>query len=183
MRKKPVMPFNDASDQVLISDSISESKRLQKSIMVLTQDESMDENEVHYCKHDEANGVILTLQKKATKQIDEGKLHEALHNLNKSLALQQKLYGKKHASVAATLNTMGEVLSNMGENQRYMAMVALEESLAIRQDLEPGSEETTVTLKNLWLLLHESNVGISSDGREGTSVFQDFGASTGRTVY
>jgi len=135
---------------------------------------SLDEPEVHCCKQDEANEVIRGLQKKANHQIDDGKLQDALQNLNNSLALQQKLYGKKDARAARTLNMMGEILSNMGEDYRYMAMSALEESLAIRQELEPGSEDTAVTLKNLWLLLHQSNVSISSAEKEETTTFHDF---------
>ncbi len=45
-----------------------------------------------------------------------------------------------------------------------MAMSALEESLVIWQELEPGIKERANTLKNLWLLFHESNV--SSDKEE-----------------
>eukprot|EP01083_Nonionella_stella_P024804 68354_1 len=145
-----------------ISDSITNSNRLQQSIMISMLSSSIDEpTEVHCCKQDEATKVICALQKKADHQIIDGKLQEALQNLNNSLALQQKLHGKMDARVARTLNTMGEILSNMGEDYRYMAMSALEESLAIRQELEePGSEDTAVTLKNLWLLLHESNISI-----------------------
>jgi len=135
--------------------------------MLLTEDwedERRDEHEVHFCKKGEANEVIRALQKKAEAQIEEGRVQDALHNLNSALAMQQKLYGKRHARTASTLNKIGEILSNMGEDYRYMAMSALEESLAIRQELEPGSEETANTLKNLWLLFHDSNV--SSDEEE-----------------
>mmetsp|Transcript_1802 Transcript_1802/g.3871 ORF Transcript_1802/g.3871 Transcript_1802/m.3871 type:complete len:232 (-) Transcript_1802:94-789(-) len=163
-------------NEPIISDSISDSKHLQNSIMLLT--ENMEEHEVHCCKQDAANEVIHALQKKAAVQIDEGKLHDALHNLNNSLSLQQKLYGKNHPKVATTLNIMGEVLSNMGEDFRFMAMSALEESLAIRQELEPGSEDTADTLKNLWLLFHQSKVAISSVEKEGSTTVQDAEAST-----
>ena len=143
--------------------------------MVLTEDNGTEgrHHEVHCCKRDEADDVIQKLQEKARTQIDEGRLHDALQNLNKSLAMEQKLYGKKHPKVAATLNTMGEVLSNCGADCRYTALAALEESLEIRQNqLPPGSEDTAATVKNLWLLLHESNVAISSENEETT--FQDF---------
>merc|ERR1712216_519894 len=93
---------------------MGDSKHLQNSIMLLTESNMDDHHEVHCCKQDEANAVIDALQKKAAAQIDEGKLHEALHSLNNSLTLQQKLHGKKHPAVATTLNMMGEVLSNMG---------------------------------------------------------------------
>lgn len=180
-------PHDD--DEPIISDSISDSKRLQNSIMILTLDESessrdenKDKHEVHCCKQHEANDVICALQKKARTQINEGRLNDALQNLNKSLALQQKLHGKKHPKVASTLNAIGEVLSNMGGSKRYMAMSALEEALAIRQEKEPGSEDTAVTLKNLWLLLHDANVAISSADKEESITFQDFDAST-QVVY
>lgn len=171
-------------NEPIISDSITDSKRLQSSILVLTQDESLDEQEKLCCKQSEGDAVVRALQKKAGMQINEGRLKDALQNLNKSLALQQKIYGKKHSKVASTLNTMGEVLSNMGEDYRYMAMSALEEALAIRQETEPGSEDTAVTLKNLWLLLHQSNVAIvnSSVDKEEMITFQDFGTSA-RAVY
>lgn len=157
----------------MISDSISGSMRLQKSIMEVTShDEDAAEHEVHCCKQGEAKEVIRALQKRAEAQIDDGRLCEALQNLNNSLALQQKLYGRRHARVASTLNTIGEVLSNMGEDYRYMAMSALEEALAVRQEMEPGSEDTANTLKNLWLLFHESNIDILSVDKDYT--FQDF---------
>lgn len=153
---------NDPStdDEPIISDSISESildsKRLQNSIMVLTEGKGGDEqHEVHCCKQSEADEVIHALQKKSETQIHEGKLQEALHCLNSALALERKLHGKKSAGAAVALNRMGEILSEMGEDYRYMAMSALEESLAIRQESEPGSEDTATTLKNLWLLFHE----------------------------
>lgn len=158
------------ADEPIISDSITDSKGLQNSIRVLT--DGMDEHEVHCCKKEEANQVIRALQKKAAMQIEEGKLHDALNNLNNALSLQQKLYGTHHSEVASTLNMMGEVLSGMGEDYRYMAMTAFEESLAIRQGLEPGSEDTAVTLKNLWLLFHQSNIA-----REDTTIFNDFGSN------
>mmetsp|Transcript_29216 Transcript_29216/g.61653 ORF Transcript_29216/g.61653 Transcript_29216/m.61653 type:complete len:240 (+) Transcript_29216:203-922(+) len=171
----PCPPINSTDDEpIIISDSISSSKRLQNSIMLMAQHECRDENEnkVRCCKQEEAHEVIRSLQKKAEIQIDEGKLHGALLNLSRKLALQQKLYGKKNPEVALTLNAIGQILSNLGEDSRYMAMSALEESLAIRQDLEPGSEDTATTLKNLWLLLHESNIAIV-DKNEST-IFQDF---------
>lgn len=175
---------DDNSKEPILSDSISGSKRLQNSIFALTQTGSIDEHEVLCCKQDEANDVINALQKRAAAKIDEGKLQGALQYLNKSLALQQKLYGKQHSKVASTLNTMGEVLSNMGEDHRYMAMSALEESLAIHQELEPGGEDTAITLKNLWLLFHESNVAISraSSQTKEMITFQDFDSSA-QAVY
>lgn len=175
-RQNKVRDTGDADDEPIISDDISGSKHLQHSIMVMT--ENMDEHEVHCCKKDEADKVIRALQGKAAKQIDDGRLRDALHNLNESLALQQNLYGKKDSRVAATLNTMGEVLSKMGEDYRYMAMSALEESLAIRQEAEPGSEDTVVTLMNLWTLLHESNVEMKSIEKVESATSQDFDAST-----
>mmetsp|Transcript_18807 Transcript_18807/g.34671 ORF Transcript_18807/g.34671 Transcript_18807/m.34671 type:complete len:84 (-) Transcript_18807:59-310(-) len=81
---------------------------------------------------------------------------------------------KKHVRTASTLSTIGQVLSNMGEDYRYMAMSALEGSLAIWQELEPGSEDTANTVKNLWLLFHESNITISSADKGETTTFQDF---------
>ena len=174
LRRNGSTTYDEPIDKpIILSDSISGSNRLQNSIMVLTHDESRDEHEVHCCKQDEANEVIRSLQKKAETQIDEGKLHDALLHLNSALSIQQKLYGKKHAT-ASTLNTIGQVLSNMGEDYRYMAMSALEESLAIRQELEPGSENTANTLNNLWLLFHESNIAISSADKGETITFQDF---------
>mmetsp|Transcript_18807 Transcript_18807/g.34670 ORF Transcript_18807/g.34670 Transcript_18807/m.34670 type:complete len:186 (-) Transcript_18807:207-764(-) len=96
LRRNVPTTYDESIDEpIMLSDSISDSKRLQNSIMVLTQDESRDEHEVHCCKQDEANEVILSLQKKAETQINEGKLQAALLNLNSALALQQKLYGKK----------------------------------------------------------------------------------------
>lgn len=167
-------------DEPMISDSISDSKCLQRGIMglALEESDSLDEHEVHCCKQDEANQVIQALQQKATIQIHEGRLSDALQNLNNSLSLQQKLHGKKHPKVADTLNKIGETLSNMGDDHRYMAMSALEEALAIRQELEPGSEDTAITLKNLWLLFHKSNVAISSTDKEETISFQDFDMNT-----
>jgi len=156
-------------DPPFISDSLSGSQHLQSSIMMLT--ESMDEHEVHCCKKDEASDVIKLMEKKAKTKIDEGNLNDALTILNNSLALQQKLYGKKSPQVAQTLNTMGEVLSNLGDEYMYMAMSTLEESLAIRMELEPGSEDTALTLKNLWMLFHKSNVAISSDDKKEETIF------------
>lgn len=155
----------------IISDSISDSRHLQHSIMVVT--ENKGEHVVHCCKKNEAENVIRTLQWKATKEINEGRLQTALHNLNESLALQQKLYGERDLKVASTLNRMGEVLSKMGEDYRYMAMSAFEESLAIRQEAEPGSEETAATLMNLWLLLHESNSELKTVKKVESSDTQD----------
>ena len=182
---------HDDDNERLISDSISDSKRLNSAIMQLTQESSIDPDShdvVHCYKLDEATSVISTLQTKADKQINNGQLSDALSNLNKSLTLQQKLYGKRHLHVASTLNKIGEVLSNMGTDNQYMAMNALEESLDIRcEQLDPGSEEICSTLKNLWLLLHDSNhdngVAISSthsddSGEEKTilTTFHDFDA-------
>lgn len=159
----------------MISDSISDSKHLQNSIMVMTED--MNEHEVHCCKQDAATHVIHTLQKKAEWQIDQGNVQDALHNLNNSLSLQQKLYGKKHPKVAITLNRMGEVLANMGADYNFMAMSAFEDSLAIHQESEPGSEDTAVVLNNLYLLFHQMNeVSISSANKVETTTFQDFNA-------
>ena len=185
----PDLPACD-SDDPIISDSISDSKRLQKCIIGLpledveTAKHVVVEKEVRCCKKEEADQVIYALQKRAQKQINEGRLDSALQNLNNSLSLQQKLYGKTHPKVAGTLNIMGTVLSNMGEDYRYMAMSALEESLAIWQETEPGSERTADTLKNLWLLLHESNVAISSVGKDAEEeiTFHDFDNST-QVVY
>ena len=134
--------------------------------MVLTEDEGGDEHEVHCCKKGEADEVIRALQKKSETQMNDGRRQDALHTLNSALAMQQKLYGKKHPKTAFTLNRIGEILSGMGEDYRFMAMSALEESLAIRQELEPGSEETATTLKNLWLLFHESNATADSEERD-----------------
>jgi hypothetical protein len=69
--------------------------------------------------------------------------------------LQQKVYGKEHSKVGDTLNLIGEVLSNMGEDNRYMAMNSFEEALDIRMNIDPGSEDVATTVKNLWLLLHD----------------------------
>ena len=192
IRGLPSLSSDDDDDnERLISDSISDSKRLNGAIMQLTQESSIDPDShdvVHCYKLDEATSVISTLQTKADKQINNGQLSDALSNLNKSLTLQQKLYGKRHLHVASTLNKIGEVLSNMGTDNQYMAMNALEESLDIRcEQLEPGSEEIATTLRNLWLLLHDSNhdngVAISSthsddSGEEKTilTTFHDFDA-------
>jgi len=144
---------------------------------VLTERDSLDEQqEVHCCKQREAEGVILTLQKRAEGQIKEGRLSDAAVNLNKVLSMQQKLYGRKHAKVAATLNTIGEVLSNMGEDYRYMSMSSLQRSLEMQQEIEPaGSEDTVNTVNNLWMLLNDENVRISISSEEGTATFQNFG--------
>jgi len=159
-------------DEPIITDAISESKHLQHSIITMT--ESMNEEHEEVCiKHEEADEVLESLQKKASAQIKDGKLHAALHNLNISLAMQQKIYGQQHPKVAGTLNTMGEVLSNMGEEHRYMAMSSFEQSLAILQEFEPGSKETATTLKNLWMLLHQTHVEISVGPDERIS-FEDF---------
>lgn len=141
-----------------------------------TAESTNNEQVVRCCKLKEANKVISSLQSRATTQIDAGNLSKALQYLNRSLALQQKLHGKTHPEVASTLNKIGELLSNMkgtnGEDYRYMALSALEESLAIRQSLnESGSEETAVTLKNMWCLLHDTNVAIS--GEEESITFED----------
>mmetsp|Transcript_9303 Transcript_9303/g.14021 ORF Transcript_9303/g.14021 Transcript_9303/m.14021 type:complete len:232 (-) Transcript_9303:148-843(-) len=158
-----INPSTGDDDEPIISDSISDSKHLQNSIMLLTEDESKEEHEVHCCKQGEADDVIRALQKKSEMQIDDGKLQDALHNLNSALALQQKLYGKTHPKTAFTLNRIGKILSDMGEDYRYMAMSALEESLAIRQELEPGSEDTATTVQNLWLLFHQANISSDKD--------------------
>ncbi|KAL9187342.1 hypothetical protein ACHAXT_001445 [Thalassiosira profunda] len=171
----------EGDEMIIISDSISGSKRLQKSIAVLANEESEDEVEVHCCKQAEAEKVIRSLLDRANAQIDESNLAGALQHLNSALAMQQKLHGKKDRAVASTLNRIGEVLSNMGEDSRYMAMSAFEESLAIRQESEDlaasgrsaAAEDTKVVMKNLWLLLHESNVGISSSDRDTSTVIQD----------
>jgi len=121
--------------------------------LTLEEEDSMDEQVC--CKQKEAKAVIAKLQKRADKHIQEGHLTEALYILNKSLALQQKVYGKEHAKVGDTLNLIGEVLSNMGEDNRYMAMNSFEEALDIRMNIDPGSEDVATTVKNLWLLLHD----------------------------
>jgi hypothetical protein len=191
MQTAPDLPAAGDSDDPIISDSISDSKRLQKCIIGLPLEEDVakpvvvEKKEVRCCKKEEADQVICALQKRAKKQINEGRLDSALQNLNNSLSLQQKLYGKTHPKVAETLNTMGTVLSNMGEDYRYMAMSALEESLAIWQETEPGSERTADTLKNLWLLFHKSNVAISSvsEDSEEEITFQDFDEHNTQAVY
>ena len=154
----PLPNLDDDDEDVVISDSISDHHGgLQSSIMQLTLEDSMDEqdDEQICCKQKEAKAVIAKLQKRADKHIQEGHLNDALSLLNKSLALQQKVYGKDHAKVGDTLNLIGEVLSNMGEDNRYMAMNSFEEALDIRMNIDPGSEDVATTVKNLWLLLHD----------------------------
>lgn len=149
----PLPNLDDDDEDVVISDSISDHHGgLQSSIMQLS---SGRQDEQVCCKQKEAKAVIAKLQKRADKHIQEGHLTDALSILNKSLALQQKVYGKKHSKVGDTLNLIGEVLSNMGEDNRYMAMNSFEEALDIRMNIDPGSEDVATTVKNLWLLLHD----------------------------
>ena len=114
----PLPNLDDDDDDVVISDSIADHHGgLQNSIMQLTTlEDSMDESVC--CKQKEAKEVIAKLQKRADKHIQGGQLTDALSILNKSLALQQKVYGKDHAKVGDTLNLIGEVLSIMGEDNR-----------------------------------------------------------------
>ena len=149
---------NDGNDDdVLISDSVSGSKRFQRSIISLDE---KDEKETVYCQRKEAAIVVERLKSRAQRIIDqgEGRRTEALQLLNKALTIQQKLYGKNHLDVADTLNSIGCLLSIMGDEYTYMAMDTLEGVMLIRQSLEgEGSEGTALAVDNLWRLFHNRN--------------------------
>ncbi len=168
-------------DVDIVDDSIvrSDSKRLQLSI--IAEQQSAEDREIVYCcSSDEGDSVIRKMRKTAAFHLSEGHLKEALHTLNKCLALQQKLHGKESVEVADTFNMMGTIMANMGTEYHYRAMTAFEQALNIfQQELGFGSEESAACVKNLYLLLHQYRVDIKSDEEDKTVVsFHDFNTRT-----
>jgi hypothetical protein len=117
-------------DVDIVDDSIAigDSKRLQLSI--IAEQQSAEDREIVYCcSSDEGDSVIRKMRKTAAFHLSEGHLKEALHTLNKCLALQQKLHGKESVEVADTFNMMGTIMANMGTEYHYRAMTAFEQAL------------------------------------------------------
>ena len=164
----------------IVDDSIAigDSKRLQLSI--IAEQGIADDREIYCCSSDEGDCVINKMKKTAAFHLSEGHLKEALHTLNKCLALQQKLHGKESVEVADTFNFMGTIMANMGTDYKYRAMTAFEQALELyRQQRGFGSEESAACLKNLYMLLHQHKVDIMSDDEDETVVsFHDFNTST-----
>ena len=168
---------HDDVDIVDDSIAIGDSKRLQLSI--IAEQQSAEDREIVYCcSSDEGNCVTHKMKKTAAFHLSEGHLKEALHTLNKCLALQQKLHGKESVEVADTFNTMGTIMANMGTDYHYRAMTAFEQALNIyQQELGFGSEESAACVKNLYLLLHQHRVEIKSEDKTVVS-FHDFNMRT-----
>ena len=147
----------------IVDDSvnISDSKRLQLSI-IAEQGTAATNREIYCCSTDEGDCVVRKMKKTAASHLSDGNLEDALQMLNKCLAFQQKLHGKRSVEVADTFNMMGTVMANMGTDYNFRAMNAFERALKIYQDqIGFGSEEAAACLKNLYLLLHQERVYIS----------------------
>jgi len=159
---------DDVDIDNIVDDSINiaDSKRLQLSI-IADQGSAATDLEIYCCSTDEGDCVVSKMKKTAASHLSEGNLKDALHTLNKCLALQQKLNGKESVEVADTFNMMGTIMANMGAEYNYRAMTAFEQALKIyQQQIGFGSEESAACLKNLYLLLHQQRVDIKSSEDE-----------------
>jgi hypothetical protein len=129
--------------------AIVDSKRL-------NEQQSADDREIYYCGSDEGDCVIRNMKQTADLHLSVGLPKEALHTLNKCLALQQQMHGKVSVEVAETFNMMGTIMAIMGTEYHYRAVAAFEQALEIyQQELGFGSEESAGCRKNLYLLLHQ----------------------------
>ncbi|KAL7497349.1 hypothetical protein ACHAWT_007584 [Skeletonema menzelii] len=159
---------HDDNDVDIVDDSINiaDSKRLQLSI-IAEQGSVTTDREIYCCSTDEGDCVVSKMKKTAAFHLSEGNLNESLHTLNKCVAFQQKLNGKKSVEVADTFNMMGAIMANMGAEYNYRAMTAFEQALEIyQQQLGFGSEESAACLKNLYLLLHQQRIDIIAEDED-----------------
>ena len=116
--------------------------------MTPAADESPFQKAVRECPSRKGN-AIYRLGRKAA---DCEEFAKAVHYYHIALVKQRSYYGKDHLKTAETLNFLGLALIELGE--LYGAIVALEESLYIRQKiLGPGAEECATTTTNISLVL------------------------------
>ena len=152
-----LLPLSKESAEVESSDSVKAKRRSSSDSLTsffgrvtLTPvaDESPFQKAVRECPSRKGN-AIYRLGRKAA---DCEEFAKAVHYYHIALVKQRSYYGKDHLKTAETLNFLGLALIELGE--LYGAIVALEESLYIRQKiLGPGAEECATTTTNISLVL------------------------------
>ena len=134
--------------------AIVDSERLK--LRIIDEQQIADDREIIYCGSDEGDCVIRNMKQTAALHLSVGLPKEALHTLNKCLALQQQMHGNVSVEVAKTFNMMGIIMAIMGTEYHYRAVAAFEQALEIyQQELGFGSEESAGCRKNLYMLLHQ----------------------------
>jgi tetratricopeptide (TPR) repeat protein len=141
----------ESSDSVKVkrrSSSDSLTSFFGRIALTPAADESPFQTAVRECPSRKGN-AIYRLGRKAA---DCEEFAKAVHYYHIALVKQRSYYGKDHLKTAETLNFLGLALIELGE--LYGAIVALEESLYIRQKiLGPGAEECVTTTTNISLVL------------------------------